>query len=469
MAEERVKRKADFTEGPILRKIIMFTLPLMATGLLQTLYNASDMIVVGNFSSVGSTAMGAVGACGALINLIINLFMGLSIGAGVMAAQSVGAKKYDDVLKIIHTSLIASIIGGIFVGLFGFFMAKPLLEVMGTPAEQLSEAVPYMKAYFVGMPGCLLYNYCASIMRSCGDTKRPLIFLTISGLCNVVLNLVMVICFGMGAIGVGIATSAAQYISAVMIVVYMLRSKGICRIVPREIMLHSDKLWTMIKIGLPAGIQGSLFSVSNVLIQSTVNTYGTIVVDGNAAAANIEGFIYIGMNSIYQAAVTFVGQNVGAGKIERLPKIIFVCSALVFAFGGAAGMLMFVLKEQLLSIYASGNEAVIAAGVKRIMVFGFTYYGCGLMDVGCGIMRGMGKSLLPMIVSLLGSCALRILWIYLVCPFFPGNITVLYISYPVSWILTGGVHFLSVFISYRAMKREHEMAYRSCEAVEIEA
>lgn len=462
MKSNTIKVTPNLTQGPILGKILLFTLPLIATGLLQMLYNASDMIVVGNFSPSGSTAMGAVGACGALINLIINLFMGLSVGAGVMVAQAVGADRYNDVKDTVHTSVLASVICGVALAVFGVIMAKPLLTLMGTPELQLNEAVPYMQAYFLGAPACLLYNFCASMLRSYGDTKRPLIILMISGLANVLINLLMVIGFGLGAVGVGIATSISQYIAAVMVIIYMLRTDTCLKLNPRDIKIHGDKLLQMIKIGLPAGIQGSLFSISNVLIQSTVNAYSIMqgpegyLVDGNAAAANIEAFIYISMNSLYQAAVTFVGQHVGAGKYNRIPKVILSCVGTVTFVGLSMGCAMYLFGPQLLSIYAKGNAHVIEAGLKRIDVFAFTYFLCGLMDVGCGIMRGMGKSLTPMIVSLMGSCALRIIWIYTICRLFPGDIFVLYLSYPISWFLTLAVHFVCSFFTFGKMKKEHE-------------
>ncbi len=461
MKEKTAKKGQDLTQGPILSKILLFTLPLVATGLLQTLYNASDMIVVGNFSPAGGNAMGAVGACSALINLIINLFMGLSVGAGVMVAQYVGAGKYRDVGEVVHTSVLASLICGVVLAIFGFFMARPLLVLMNTQDAQLNEAVQYMKAYFLGAPACLLYNFCASILRSYGDTKRPLIILMISGLANVILNLIMVLCFGMGAVGVGIATSVSQYIASVMVIIYMLKTDTCCKIIPRKIKIHGDKLLQMIKVGLPAGVQGALFSISNVLIQSTVNAYSEMqgpegyLVNGNAAAANIEAFIYVGMNSLYQAAVTFVGQHVGAGKYDRIPKVVMCCVGTVTVIGLSMGCLMYILGPQLLSFYARGNPYIIEAGMKRVSVFAFTYFTCGLMDVGCGIMRGMGKSLTPMIVSLLGSCAFRILWIYTICKLFPGDIFVLYLSYPISWVLTLAVHYICSFFTFKKLKNEH--------------
>lgn len=440
------------TEGPILGRMILFTLPVMATGVIQLLFNAADLAVVGQFA--GKAAMGAVGCCGALINLIVNLFMGLSVGAGVMAAQDIGAKRYDSVHLLANTAVSTSLIGGLAVGIIGFVATRPMLTLMGTPDEVLEEAVPYMRAYFCGMPGCLLYNYLASILRSSGDTKRPLIFLSISGLANVGLNFAMVLGLHLGALGVGIATAVSQYISAAMILVYMLRVDGCCRIT--GLAVDAAKLKKMILIGLPAGLQGTLFSLSNVIVQSSINSYGTTVVAGNTAGSNLDGFLYIAMNSVYHTALTFVGQNVGAGKYRRIKKISLECVGLVTFIGVTLGAVLVLFGDKLLLIYAPGaeNVDVVKAGMNRLLVLGTSYFLCGLMDVGCGLLRGMGKTILPMIVSLVGSCVFRIGWIMLVCPHFPGNILVLYISYPISWAITAGVHYGCLAYFYRQLIRK---------------
>lgn len=448
------KKQIDMTEGPILGRMILFTLPVLATGVLQLLFNASDLAVVGQFGGADSQIeVGAVGSCGALINLIVNLFMGLAVGAGVIAAQDIGAKRYEAVHKLADTALTVSLIGGVAVGVFGFFATEPLLRLMGTTKEILPSAVPYMKAYFTGMPGCLLYNYLAAIQRSGGDTKHPLLFLAISGVANVGLNILMVAGFNLGALGVGIATSASQYIAAAAILIFMLREEGCCRVT--GFALDGERLKKMVLIGLPAGLQGTLFSLSNVIIQSSINAYGTYVVAGNAAGSNLDGFLYIAMNSVYTAALTFVGQNVGAGKYARIKKISFLCVGLVTFIGVSLGVVLVVFGEKLLLIFATGEnkDAVVKAGMNRLLVMGTTYFLCGLMDVGCGIMRGMGKTILPMIVSLVGSCLFRIVWIATVCPLFPGNILALYISYPISWFITAAVHYGCCIHNYRALMR----------------
>ena len=457
----RIKTNQDMTEGPLLGKMIKFALPLMATGLLQVLYNASDMIVVGNFSPSGANAMGAVGACGSLINLIVNLFLGLSVGAGIVVAQNVGAKRFNDVKDIIHTSFAASIILGVILAIFGFFMSKPLLLLMGMNEIHLPEAVPYMKAYFVGMPAMLLYNFLAAALRSSGDTKRPIIFLSIAGLINVGMNIFFVLAFGMGAVGVGIATTISQYASAIMIVVYMMRTEGICKLNLKDVKIHKKKLMLIIQNGLPSGVQSFVFSISNVLIQSTVNSYAPVVVNGNAAGSNIEGFIYVAMNAMYQTSMTFAGQNVGAGKIERIKRITVLSIILVSIIGLVLGITAFLFHEPLLSIYVPGDDseaiATREAGMLRMEIICTLYFLCGVMDVLGGVLKGMGKSILPMATSILGSCVLRIIWIITVCNMlFPGQIVWLYIAYPVTWTITALGHSVCCVISYKALKRQRD-------------
>ena len=442
------------TEGPVLGKMILFTIPVMASGILQLLFNAADVAVVGQFA--GEAAMAAVGSCGALINLIVNLFIGLAVGAGVIAAQELGAKRYDEVDKLISTALTSSIIGGFAVMIFGICLAEPLLRLMDTPEDVLAEAVPYMRAYFLGMPGCLVYNYMAAILRSSGDTKRPLYFLSAAGVVNVILNLILVLGFGLGAIGVGVATAVSQYVAAGATLVYMSKTKTSLRLAGFKV--YKQKLIRMITIGLPAGLQGCMFSLSNVIIQSAVNAYPTVTIAGNTAAGNLEGFVYTAMNSVYHTALTFIGQNVGAGKYERIKKIALQCAGMVFVIGLVLGSALVLFGDKLLLIYASGDnlDLIVQAGVNRLNVIAATYFLCGLMDVGCGILRGMGKAMQPMIVSLLGSCVFRIIWVFTVCPLYPNNILALYISYPISWILTGGVHFLFCFYFYRKLMKKRE-------------
>lgn len=464
MARAVAKKQYNMTEGPLLGKMLRYAMPLMATGLLQVLYNASDMVVVGRFSEVGSVAMGAVGSCGPLINLLVNAFMGMSIGTGICVAQGIGAGKHKEVKDLVHTSLVLGIICGIFVGIFGFVLCEPLLKLMmgggEETAQTLAQAVPYMRAYFVGMPAMMIYNFLAAALRSSGDTKRPLIFLSISGLLNVLVNLIMVLGFKMGAIGVGIATSFAQYASAVMILVYMCRYDGLCKVDLRALKMKKDDVRNVVRNGLPAGLQSVVFSISNVLIQSTINSYGDAVIAGSAAAGNLEGFIYVAMNALYQTAMTFTGQNVGAEKIERVKRVGFIAVTVVVITGLIIGGACLIFGEQLLSIYVNEPDPVLhdqifSAGILRLDIICTTYFMCGVMEVLSGLMRGMGKPVIPMVVSILGSCVLRVVWIVVICNVLaPGQIEYLYIAYPVTWIITSTGHLVCNIKTYKSLIRQ---------------
>ena len=454
------RKKPDLTEGPILSRIILFSLPLILTGILQLLFNTADVIVVGRWGDTAtasaSTGLAAVGACGSLTGLLVNLFIGLSVGAGVCVAHGIGARDEERVHRTVHTAVLLSLIGGVIVTLLGVFLARPLLSLMNTPSAVLDEAVPYMRAYFYGMPASMLYNYCAAMLRSEGDTSRPLVFLSIAGVVNVGLNLVMVLVFHLGAMGVGIATAASQWVSAILILLYMLRYDGYCRIDLKKLHIDRKALKKILAIGIPAGLQSSLFALSNVVIQSSVNSLGEVVIAGNAAASNLDGYIYIAQNALYHAAMTFVGQNVGAKKPARIKKAMFCCIVVVAIVGFSVGSLVLLLGEPLLSLYVSSSSAdrsaVLAAGMVRLSTMGLTYFLCGVMDVGNGILRAFGRSISPMLITLTGSCLLRIVWIATV---FRTHQTqeVIYYSYPISWFLTAVTLYALVIFTYRAFKK----------------
>lgn len=462
---QAVKQKAvkDFTQGPLLSRIILFSLPLIATSVLQLLFNTADTIVVGRWGGATpdecESALAAVGSCGSLINLIVNLFMGLSMGSGVCVAHAIGAKRYDEVDRIVHTSVITAAIAGTVVTVFGMIMAEPLLKLMGTEEAVLSQAVPYMRAYFMGMIANMIYNYCASMLRSVGDTVRPLIFLSVAGVVNVILNLVMVLVFHQGARGVGIATAASHWISCILILAFMMRKDSPCHLDLKRLRVDIRVLRKILVIGLPAGFQSSLFSISNVLVQSSVNSLGKIVVAGNTASSNLEGYIYATQNSVYNAALTFVGQNMGARKFDRIKRTAWHCLVVVTVVGVAVSGIMFLFGEQLIGLYAPGNAAVIEKGLIRLRICGLTHVLCGIMEVGCACVRGMGKSLAPTIVSLLGSCVSRIVWIYTVFPFAPEAMRqqVLYYCYPLSWAATALAHFIVFFIILKKTKKQYEL------------
>lgn len=430
----------DMTSGALLPKILIFSGPLILTGILQLLYNAADVVVVGRFA--GATSLAAVGSTGSLINLIINVFMGLSVGTSVMVARYYGAGDVRMVQDTVHTSILVALLSGIVVGIFGFVMAKPILHLMDSPDDVIDLAALYVRIYFVGMPFNLLYNFGAGILRAVGDTKRPLYYLTISGAANVILNLILVIVFHMGVAGVAIATVVSQAISMVLVLLCLIRTQGIIHLDLKKLRIRKAPLLGIMQVGLPAGLQGSLFSISNVLIQSSVNSFLSTAMAGNAAASNLEGFVYTAMNSIYQADLTFASQNYGAGKKDRVKSVLWNCLGTVVVIGLGLGLLFMAFDRTLLSIY-NQDPAVIDFGVLRMHIILPTYFLCGMMDVMVGQLRGIGYSIMPMIVSLTGACLFRIVWIMTIfsMPQFH-TLQMLYISYPVSWGLTFAIHMI---------------------------
>ncbi len=445
----------NMTEGPLLGKIIRFSVPLMLSGMLQLLYNAADVIVVGRFA--GSAALAAVGSTGALVNLLINLFMGVSVGCNVLVARYYGAGDQKSVSETVHCAVGASVIIGVLAGIVGLVFSTPLLRLMGSPEDVLPLASLYLRIYFCGMPFNIAYNFGAAVLRAVGDTKRPLYILSLSGVVNVVLNLILVIVFHMGVAGVAIATVASQVISAILVIRALTLREDCCHLNTKEIHIYKDKLIGMIKVGLPAGIQGSLFSLSNVIIQSSVNSFGSVVVAGNSAAANIEGFAYTAMNAVYQACITFVSQNLGAQKPKRILKVMGICLVVVSVVGLTLGNLMYLFGEPLLSIYCSDSEGLqaemIRVGLTRMSFLAVPYFLCGLMEIGCGGMRGLGWSWVPTTVSLLGACGIRILWIFTVFRQI-GTLSSLYVSYPISWGVTFLAHMLCFFFVFRGVKKQ---------------
>lgn len=442
MSKKLSSYEIDMTSGPMLPGIFRFAIPLALSGMLQLAFNAADVIVVGKFA--GSTALAAVGSTGALINLIINLFVGLSTGVNVLVANYRGAGRLEDVRKTVHTAMSVAFAGGILLVFIGIILARPMLELMDSPDTVIGQATLYMQIYFVGMPAFMVYNFGASVLRAVGDTKRPLIFLSIAGVINVVLNMIFVIFFHMGVAGVAIATVTSQVVSAVLIVRCMILSDGIYKLDLHNLRIDSRKLTRMLRIGLPAGLQGSLFSISNVLIQSSVNSFGDLVMAGNAAAGNLEGFVYTAMNSLYQANLSYTSQNYGALKYKRIDCSLLLCLGVVTLIGGLLGNIVYLLGPHLLSLYDS-DPAVIQYGMNRLAVIATTYFLCGIMEVASGSIRGLGYAIIPMVVSLSGACIMRIVWIYTVFAMVPTQF-VLYLSYPISWVLTFAAHLVTYFI-----------------------
>ena len=441
----RKSYEIDMCHGPLLSRILLFAVPLICSGVLQLLFNATDIIVVGRF--VSSNAMAAVGSTSSLINLLVNFFIGISVGANVLVARFRGANDFDDAQQTVQTALITAVFGGFVLIIAGLLLARPMLVWMATPAEVLDQAVLYMRVYFIGMPETMLYNFGAAVLRAVGDTRRPLYFLTLAGVINVAGDLFFVIVLGMGVAGVAVATVLSQIVSATLIVLCLMRVDGMCNVNLRRLRFYPDKFRRMMQVGLPAGLQSVIFNISNVLIQSSVNSFGATVVAGNTAASNIEGFVYTSMNALYQTSLSFTSQNLGAKQYHRIDQILVRCLALVLLIGLVLGNGAHLFGRTLLGIY-SGEADVIEYGMMRLGVVSVTYCLCGMMDVVAGSVRGLGYSILPMLVSLAGACVFRVIWIFTVFQW-QHTLFSLYVSYPISWALTISAHLVCYFVVRR--------------------
>ncbi len=439
--------------GPIVSRMLLFTGPLVLSSVLQLLFNAADVVVVGKYA--GDNSLAAVGSVGPLINLFVALFMGLSIGSNVLASRAYGSRNDLQMMKTVHTSMLVSLISGIILAVMGFLFTRQILVRMNSPAETLPLASLYLKIYFLGMPASMVYNFGSAILRAVGDTRRPMYYLTIAGVINVILNLVFVISLKMDVAGVATATVISQVISAVLVVICLMRESGSLRLDPRRLHIDKDILLKIIRIGLPASFQGMLFSLSNVIIQSSVNSFGATVVAGNSAAQNIEGFVYVSMNAFYQACISFVSANVGARRNDRINKILVRAEVCVIVTGMLLGGYAYLDAHRLISLYTN-SEAVVAAGKIRMMYVSLPYFLCGMMDVMVGALRGLGYAILPMIVSLVGACGLRLLWIFTLfqTPRFHET-RFLYITYPVSWTVTFLIHVVCYIIVKKKFDRTH--------------
>ena len=426
------KYEIDMCNGTIMDKLISFSLPLMLSGILQLLFNAVDIVVVGRFT--GSQALAAVGSTTALINLFINLFIGVSLGANVLAARYYAAGKQKEMSETVHTAMLFALISGCVMVLAGLFFSRGALELMDTPDDVISQAALYMKIYFMGMPFFMLYNYGAAILRAVGDTKRPLLFLVISGAANAALNLLLVIVFSMGVAGVAVATVISQCISCVMVLSCLIRTESSYQLSPKKLRIRPAYLLQIFQVGIPAGIQSTVITFSNVLLQSSVNSFGSTAMAGYTAANNIFGFLYTSINSVSQACMSFTSQNYGAGKKKRMDLVLRDCLILTVVIGLLMGGGAYLFGPELLHIYTS-DEAVIACGMEILLYTTVTYFLCGIMDLIPGALRGMGRSAVPMLLSVIGTVGTRIIWIYLIFPAHR-SLAVLFISYPVSWLAT---------------------------------
>lgn len=413
-------------------KLISFFLPLMLSGILQLLFNAVDLIVVGRFA--GSSCLAAVGATTALINIFINFFIGLSLGSNVCAARYYASGEHGKMSDVVHTSILTALVSGIFILVLGQIFAKPALQLMDTPDEIISMSVQYMRIYFLGTPFFMLYNFGAAILRAVGDTKRPMIFLVIAGIINAGLNIFLVVVFHLDVAGVAIATVFSQMISCVLVVIVLLKSPEAYRLYFSKLKIHTELLVNIFRIGIPAGLQSTVINISNAMLQSSVNSFGQYAMAGYTAANNIFGFLYTSANSITQACMSFTSQNLGAGKYRRMKRVLVDCLILETAVCLILGSVAYFFGDKILGIYTS-SDVVIGYGLKVLSLTTLTYFLCGYMDCIPGALRGMGRSAVPMILSIIGTVGMRILWIYGLFPTHR-DITFLFISYPASWIAT---------------------------------
>ena len=442
---KRVKKyQSNMLEGPLLPSVITYTIPIILTSVLELLFNAADLIVVGRFC--GSVSVGAVGATGSLTSLMVNLFVGLSIGAGVAVAHGMGSRDHQQISEAVHTAVPLALIGGAVLTVAGIVLSEPMLTLMGTPENTLKLSAVYMKIYFGGITFTVLYNFCAAILRAAGDTQSPLVLLAIAGVVNVGLNVIFVTLLHMNVAGVALATIISQGIAAALALRALMKRTDACHLELRKMHIHKLQLKKIVRIGLPAGIQSSLFSISNVIIQSSINSFGDVFVSGNAAAGNLEGFIYASLNSFHQTTVNFVGQNVGARQYRRANKTVWICQCCVLVLGLFMSTMLYTFGESLLGIYISDSQQAIEYGMVRFACVSLPYFMLGLLDVSTGGLRGYGQSFGPMLVSVLGICGIRVLWVFTVFRI-PAFHTPqwLYFSYPVSWTVTLAAQMLLFF------------------------
>ena len=438
-------------QGPLAWPLVTYAIPIMLTSVLQLLFNAADLVVVGRYC--GSVSVAAVGSTGAITNLIINLFIGMSVGAGVAVAHGIGSREQEAVFRTVHTAVPLAAVSGIFLTVVGVSLSGKILRAMSTPEDVLPLSKMYMEIYFMGITFNMLYNFCASMIRAAGDTKTPLVILTLAGILNVVLNVLFVKFGGMNVDGVAWATILSEGLSAVAIIWVMTRRKDVCRLELRKVHIYKEPLLKMLRIGIPAGIQSSMFSASNVALQSAVNTFGSVAVSGNAAVSNLEGFMYVIVNAFHQTAVNYVGQNCGAQQFDRVKRVTFLCTLYAVIAGLVAGFTMYACGPQLLSLYITDSQEAIQIGMERMKVDILPYFLFGMQDVLTGVLRGMGASFLSMIITVLGICGIRILWINTVfqIPAFHTQPS-LYLSYPLSWSITFLVQFTAFLVVFRKVR-----------------
>ena len=447
--------KADMTEGPFLKKIILFAIPVILTSYITALYHTIDLAVVGHYGMKGGIA--AIGSVSAISSLITALFMGLSVGAGVVAAQRIGAGRKDEITKVVHTSaLLATILGGL-ISILGVILSGTLARVMGVPADVMEQSVIYLQIHFLGTTGHMVYNYMAAILRSAGDSKRPLYFLLISGAVKVVLSIIFVGFLKFGVAGVALATCISYYLSAAMVLIYMARKNDYLRFSIRKLGLDLSAVKQILVIGIPSGIQSSLFNLSNTVIQSSVNSFGSVAVAGNSAGDNLGTYVYYIGHGFYQSVLTFVGQNVGAKRYDNVKRVTGLCLLCTIVSQLVVGLTILAFRSFFIGfVVAAEDTAIREAAFLRMMIECPVYWVCGIMDIFCGALRGMGKSVTTTIVSLLGACAFRVAWVNVIFLFVERNIGWVYVSKPISWLIVGAFNALFFMIYYKKIVKKQQ-------------
>ena len=453
--QKKNRYEIDMCNGSVMDKLISFSIPLMLSGILQLLFNAVDIIVVGRFT--GSHALAAVGSTTALINVFTNLFIGVSLGANVLAARFYAANREREMSETVHTAITFALISGVVMVFVGLLFSRGALELMDTPADVIEQSTLYMRIYFSGMPFFMMYNYGAAILRAIGDTKRPLMFLIIAGITNALLNLLLVIVFHLGVAGVAIATVIAQMISCILVLRCLYKTDSCYQLRFSKLVLKWDCLKQIFQVGIPAGIQSTVINFSNVLLQSSVNSFGSVAMAGYTAANNIFGFLFASVNSITQACMSFTSQNYGVGKWKRMDKVLRNCILLSVIVSILLGGGSYIFGPELLKIYTS-DQAVIQCGMEILLYTTVTYFMCGLMDLFPGALRGMGYSAVPMLLSVIGTVGTRVVWIFWIFPKHR-ELDVLFISYPASWLVTIILQVICYYFVRKKVKKKFQNLY----------
>ena len=447
-----MSQKIDMLNGGCAKKIIAFTIPIMLQGILQSIYNSADLVIVGRFS--GDIALASVGATGAIFNVLVALFMGISAGVDVVSSFHHGMRDEKGVKQVIDTTVLTAPILGLIVTIIGLFCFEPVLRLMNTPETDgvLQGAATYLNIIVLGVPFTMIYNFCAAIFRTAGETQRPFIYLAVSGVVNVLLNLLFVAAFDWGVVGVAVATVVSQALSALLIMIRLMKNEGLFSFTFKSISFSWQKLGKIVKIGIPAGVQACAMNLSNAFLQAGVNSFGNDAIAGSTAVATVESLLWVTLTSFVNAATTFISQNVGAGKIERVNKIMFTTISMTAALGLVLGLGSFALSDPILSIFIKDNPVAIQYGFDRLKITFPVYFLAGIMGVLPGAVRGLGYSTSPSLIAIFGACGIRIVWIYTIFRMYP-SLSTLYLVHPITWVITSIALIINYIICYKKVKR----------------